>query len=217
MKQLILISALALPFLSSCDHIDKVGDKVNELKDVRKESTQGVDGMDLKAIVSGAQNAGPAIQDIGEVDYQSFISKPGRLNVVVFRINDSKPCKDLDPIISSVIEAHSNIVRLGKLDVDQARELALEQKVESVPDVRIFIDGKQVDQFNGAVTREAIETLITTHAAKINPAAGMIPGITEANGAAIPTKPRPPGAKPIEEAMKPMEKNWLPPGVSQKK
>jgi hypothetical protein len=36
-----------MPFLGSCDRIDAVGDKVNDLKDARKASTQGVEGMDL--------------------------------------------------------------------------------------------------------------------------------------------------------------------------
>lgn len=60
MKSPLFIPLVVFPFLSSCD-LDAVGDKVDELKDLRKESTQGVEGMDIKAIVSGMQNTGPTI------------------------------------------------------------------------------------------------------------------------------------------------------------
>lgn len=46
-----LFAFIAAPFLlGSCDLIDTAGDKVNELKDMRKEGTQGVEGMDLQAL-----------------------------------------------------------------------------------------------------------------------------------------------------------------------
>ncbi len=181
--------------------------------------------MDLKAIVNGMQNSGPAVRDIGEVDFQSFISEPGRLNVVDFHADWCSPCKKLSPMLSSVIEANSGVVRLGKLNVDQARQLSQEQGVRSIPDVRFYIDGKLVHKFTGAAPKETIESLIATHSANIDPAASMVArlktgfsGVDEGDGttATVPARPRPSNAKPIEEAMKPMKKDWLPPGMSQK-
>ncbi|QTN33189.1 thioredoxin family protein [Akkermansiaceae bacterium] len=208
MTFLVLFCGVAAVCLSSCDHIDAVGDKVNELKDVRKQSSQGVEGMDIKAIVSGAQNAGPTVQDIGEVDFQTFISQPGRLNVVDFHADWCGPCKQLAPVLSGVIETNSTVARLGKLNVDHARELSREQGVTSIPDVRFYVDGKLVHKFVGGESKETLETLIATHSANISPAGG--------GGDAIPGRPRPPNAKHIEEAMKPMEKEWLPPGMIKK-
>lgn len=206
MKYLLLV--IAIPFLSSCDHIDAVGDKVNELKDVRKESTQGVEGMDIKAIINGAQNAGPTVQDIGEVDFQTFISQPGRLNVVDFHADWCGPCKKLAPVLSGVIEANSKVARLGKLNVDHARELSQEQGVTSIPDVRFYVDGKLVHKFVGGASKETLGDLIATHSA------GM--GTVGSDGEAIPARPRAANSKPIEEAVKPMEKEWLPPGMKKK-
>jgi len=200
--------------LSSCDHIDAVGHKVDELKDVREESTQGVDGMDLKAIVSGIRNTGPTVQDIGEVDFQTFISQSGRLNVVDFHADWCGPCKQLGPVLSGVIEENSGVARLGKLNVDQARQLSKEQGVSSIPDVRFYIDGKLVHKFTGAAPKETIESLIATHSANIDPS----PAIAENDDAAatVPSRPRTANAKPIKEAVKPMEKDWLPPGMKRK-
>lgn len=223
MKRLLIIPAIAV--LGSCDHIDAVGDKVNELKDMRKETTQGIDGMDLKAIVEGVEDTGPAVQDIGEVDLQTFISESGRLNIVVFHVGWSDPCKRLVPVISGVVEEHPGIVRLGRINVDQARELSAEMGVRNIPDVRFYIDGELVHKFTGDLSKGDIESLIATHAASIDPAAVVAAGLDQGfPGAAdnagttptVPAKPRPSNAKPIEEAVKPMDKDWLPPGMSRK-
>lgn len=208
--------------ISSCDHIDAVGDKVNDLKDMRKESTQGVEGMDIKAIVNGIQQTGPAVQDIGEVDFQKFISQPGRLNIVDFHAHWCGPCKKLGPVLSAVVEENSGVARLGKLNVDQARELSVEQGVKGIPDVRFYIDGKMVHKFTGAAPKATLESLIAEHSAGISPlndfSETLNSGINEmgANGQTPPPKPRPANAKPIDEAMKPMSKEWLPPGVTKK-
>lgn len=220
MKRLAVICVLAMPLLGSCDHIDAVGDKVNELKDARKESTQGIDGMDINAINSGIQNAGPTIQDIGEVDFQTFISQPGRINVVDFHAEWCGPCKKLGPVLAGVIKTNSGVARLGKLNVDSARELAQEQGVRSIPDVRFYIDGKLVDQFTGAAGKEAIQDIVAKHSANLSQQPGgqaAQNSVQPPEGAAdIPARPRAPGSKPLDEAMKPMDKDWLPPGVRPK-
>ncbi len=92
--------------------------------------------------------------------------------------------------------------------------------MSSIPDVRFYVDGKMVHKFVGAPPKAKLEELIATHSASISP----VPGITDtienssADGSATATAPptRPANAKPIEEALKPMKKEWLPPGMSRK-
>ncbi len=218
MKHFMLIAAVALPLFCSCDTIDAVGDRVDELKDAREVSTNGVEGMDLKAITDGIRKSSPAVQDIGEVDFQEFISEPGMLNIVDFHADWCGPCKKLAPVLSGVVEENSHVARLGKLNVDQARELAQEQGVRSIPDVRFYIDGKLVDKFTGGVSKEAIERIVATRSTAIKPVARLGEGITEADGTTGTAleRPRPANAKPIGEAMKPMDDGWLPPGVIRK-
>lgn len=214
-----LLTFLAVPFLlGSCDHIDTVGDKVNELKDMRKESTQGVEGMDLKALTGGITKTGPTVQDLAQTEFQTFIAEPGRLNIVDFHADWCPPCRHLAPILGEVVEANAHVVRLGKINVDHAKDLAREQGVSSIPDVRFYVDGKLVHKFTGAPPKGQLEQLIATHSATINPAQALTDALVNEGGDAAAVAPpvRPPNAKPIEEAMKPMDKNWLPPGVSRK-
>ena len=206
MKRILLIPICAVPFLGSCDQKDAFGDKGDEFG--------------LKEIRSGIPLTGAVVQDIGEVDFQTFISQPGKLNVVDFHADWCGPCKKLTPVLSGVIEVNSGYARLGKLNVDNAKELAREQGVRSIPDVRFYIDGKLVDQFTGAAGKEAIESIVAKHSATLTQQAGGQAGenapLTGEGGAPIPPRPRAPGSKPLEEAMKPMDKEWLPPGMTPK-
>lgn len=219
MKFSILFILAAPAFLGSCDHIDAVGDKVNELKDMRQQTTQGVDGMDLKAIVNGVQNSGPAVRDLAETEFDTFIAEPGRLHIVDFHADWCPPCRMLAPILSEAVEANSHVVRLGKINIDHARELAREQGVSSIPDVRFYVDGKMVHKFVGAPPKSEIDRLIATHSAGINPVQALTDALaapSDGEPGTIPARPRPANAKPIDEAMKPMDKEWLPPGVTRK-
>ena len=104
---------------------------------------------------------------------------------------------------------NSGYARLGKLNVDNAKELAQEQGVRSIPDVRFYVEGKLVGQFTGVESKERITQLVEEHSAAFRPQQG-------AGGAPIPPRPRAPGSKPLDEAMKPMDKEWLPPGMTPK-
>lgn len=215
-----LFPVIAAPFLlGSCDSIDAVGDRMNELKDLRKESTQGVEGMDINAITTGISKSGPSVQDLAETDFDAFIAEPGRLNIVDYHAEWCGPCKMLAPILTEIVEENAGAVRLGKINVDHAQELAREQGVSGIPDVRFYVDGKLVHKFVGAPPRAELEHLIATHSASISPTPTTAAGIEKASGdpAAVVLPERPANAKPLEEAMKPMEKKWLPPGVTPKK
>ncbi len=71
-------------FLNSCDHIDAVGDKVNELKDLRTESTQGINGMKLDQIIEGVRGDA-TVQEVNQLEFDHFTKEPGKLNIVEFR------------------------------------------------------------------------------------------------------------------------------------
>ena len=51
-----------------------------------------------------------------------------------------------------------------KLDVQEHQALAAQLKVQSIPDLRAFVDGQLVDQRLGGGTRADLEAWITTFA-----------------------------------------------------
>jgi thioredoxin 1 len=66
-----------------------------------------------------------------------------------------QPCKQLNPIFS---ELQSEIpgVSFQTIDVDNNRDLALENNISSVPTVIFEKDGQQVYRFSGVLPKSAI-------------------------------------------------------------
>lgn len=99
-------------------------------------------------------------------DFHSFIATPGTINIVDFSATWCPPCKELKPVLNGIADAHSDTVKLGVIDVDLAENLAAQQGVSGIPDVRFYINGKQVEQFTGAAPKEHIEQVIAHLLAK---------------------------------------------------
>ena len=68
------------------------------------------------------------------------------------------PCKMLAPIVEKVCEEHN--IKLAKLDIDENEELVREFKIMSVPTLKIFKDGQEVQTSVGLVSENRILELI---------------------------------------------------------
>jgi putative thioredoxin len=67
------------------------------------------------------------------------------------------PCRSLGPVIEKAVEARDGQVELVKLDTDANQRLAAEYRIQSIPAVKAFKDGKVVDEFVGALPPAAVE------------------------------------------------------------
>lgn len=69
------------------------------------------------------------------------------------------PCKMLAPVIHEVAERNAGTVKVGKVNVDEAMELAQEYHIASIPTLILFKDGKPVKQSVGYISRDNIEKM----------------------------------------------------------
>ena len=65
------------------------------------------------------------------------------------------PCKMMSPIIDSIAEEINN-ANVGKINVDEAQDLAAMYNVMSIPTIIIFKDGKPYKKFVGVTSKENI-------------------------------------------------------------
>ena len=70
------------------------------------------------------------------------------------------PCKQLGPILEKVVNAAQGSVKLVKIDIDQNQEIAQQLKIQSIPAVFAFYQGKPVDGFQGAVPESQIQEFV---------------------------------------------------------
>lgn len=70
------------------------------------------------------------------------------------------PCRQLTPALEKAVRAAGGAVKLVKIDVDANPAYAGQLRVQSIPTVYAFVDGKPVDGFQGAVPESQIKALI---------------------------------------------------------
>jgi thioredoxin 1 len=69
------------------------------------------------------------------------------------------PCRMVGPIIDDIAKERTDI-KVGKINVDEERELASQFGVMSIPTLVVMQDGKVINQALGARPKEAILRLL---------------------------------------------------------
>src|SRR5580698_1859660 len=70
------------------------------------------------------------------------------------------PCRQLTPALEKAVTAAKGAVKLVKIDVDKNPGFAGQLRVQSIPTVYAFVDGKPVDAFMGAVPDSQLKAFI---------------------------------------------------------
>ena len=70
------------------------------------------------------------------------------------------PCRMLAPVIEKIANEYAGKVKVGKVNVDDERELALEYGVSSIPTVMVFQNGEVKQTSVGYRPKEEIEQLL---------------------------------------------------------
>ena len=67
------------------------------------------------------------------------------------------PCRMLAPTVDAIASEYEGKVAVGKCDVDDAQELAIQLGIRNIPTLVFFKDGKVVDRLVGLVSKQDIE------------------------------------------------------------
>ena len=70
------------------------------------------------------------------------------------------PCRMLAPVIEEIANEYAGKVKVGNVNVDDERELALEYGVSSIPTVMVFQNGEVKQTSVGYRPKEEIEQLL---------------------------------------------------------
>lgn len=66
------------------------------------------------------------------------------------------PCRMIAPIIEEVAVEFADKVKVGKVNVDEEMELAMQYKIEVIPTILLFKDGKVVKKSVGALDKSEL-------------------------------------------------------------
>ncbi|NWG70533.1 MAG: co-chaperone YbbN [Parvularculaceae bacterium] len=119
-------------------------------------------------IGGGAPNgaAGAAAKDlIKDATIETFEADVLRASmktpvIVDFWADWCQPCKQLTPRLEKAVREAKGKVRLVKVDIDRNKMLASQLRIQSIPTVYAFFQGRPVDAFQGAVPDSEIKAFI---------------------------------------------------------
>ena len=92
-----------------------------------------------------------------EKEYNELI-KDG-LTLVDFYADWCGPCQMLSPVLEELSKKNKGL-KIVKINVDEHQSLALENKVLSIPAIKIYKDGKLINETVGYQELEDLETLV---------------------------------------------------------
>jgi len=104
------------------------------------------------------------VKDVAEQDFTREVLEASATRPVVvdFWATWCGPCRQLSPLLEAAAERYAGEVDLVKVDVDTAPNLSRAFRVQGIPSVKAFRDGRLVAEFTGAQPASVVERLFAS-------------------------------------------------------
>ena len=137
----------------------------------------------MDQLISGGATA-PVDVDINNFMTEVIDASATTPTIVQFWAPWCGPCKQLGPVLEKVVGTSNGKVRMVRVNIDENNEIAAQMRVQSVPTVYGFVDGKPVDGFSGAQPESAVREFVDK-LSSMGGAGADIAMILEAGNAAL--------------------------------
>ena len=113
---------------------------------------------------AGPAASGGVIFDVGAADFEQRVLAVSMEKPVIvdFWAPWCGPCKQLMPVLEKAVAAAGGHVLMAKVNIDENQELAAALRIQSVPTVYAFFQGRPVDAFQGALPESQIKSSSTS-------------------------------------------------------
>ncbi|MCR4920016.1 MAG: thioredoxin [Prevotella sp.] len=85
------------------------------------------------------------------------LKKSAQPLVVDFWATWCGPCRMVGPIISELAEEYDGRITVGKCDVEEQEDIAIDYKIRNIPTILFFRDGQVVDRHVGAASKDTLK------------------------------------------------------------
>ena len=93
-------------------------------------------------------------------NFQEEVLKSDKTVLIDFYADWCGPCRMMSPIVNQIAEEMSDKIKVGKVNVDENQELAMEYGVMSIPTIVIIENGKVKNTLVGVRDKNEIKEML---------------------------------------------------------
>ena len=101
--------------------------------------------------------------ELTDSTFQKTVLDSDKLSMVDFWAVWCGPCRAVAPVVEQLAHEYKDKVVIGKVDVDNNPEVAMQYGIRSIPTILFIKGGKVVDKQVGAVPKNVLEAKIKAH------------------------------------------------------
>lgn len=110
--------------------------------------------------------AGANTKTFTDDNFESEVLKADVPVLVDFWAEWCMPCKMLGPTIDQIADEMAGKAKVGKVDTDSNREIAVKYGISAIPTVIIFKGGQPVEKFVGLTQKDRLAQALATAGAQ---------------------------------------------------